>query len=379
MAVPSDQGVLDIGQRSFDRMERVGFVSIDDNAEESSTGFVTLEDYRSAEFGPKDVEIGGYIVGSVRIDVRKVPKSALDKLHQDKLDEERARIQEEGLDHVSKARSKELREQAALTLRAKVPPTIKIVDWFWNQTTGVVFLTDKAKGVIEAFVNLFNSAFGPDHELARVEIGNILPNADGVEFNLGQEFLTWLWGLREKNSAFLVGGMHFSAWIDKKVTISNNHKSLEAKFDDDATEIDLGVRDGLRVSKALIRIEYGEDNERWCTFMLDAGLLPVVEMAIPNTKYTPGSDFAGALLTQIGTIEEAFTRFRLLLISFAVQYRPDVIAPGLTQPQLQEVRETPDTMSQFLEDGQHLLSVREVMFYSKGGAIPDALTEDEAA
>jgi len=49
LVIPSDQGVLDLGQRTFDRLGKVAFESIDENSMESSVGVVTLEDYRSTK------------------------------------------------------------------------------------------------------------------------------------------------------------------------------------------------------------------------------------------------------------------------------------------------------------------------------------------
>ena len=378
LVIPSDQGVLDLGQRTFDRLGKVAFESIDDNSMESSVGVVTLEDYRSTEFGPGNVEFGSYVVGAIRIDARKVPKSALDKLFEDMLDTEKAQREadEDGTVHISRDRRTEIREQAALKLRAQVPPTIKVVDFFWNRTTGLAFLTDKSKVAVEAFVAMFNCAFGPAIELRQMDVTDILPGADNSDINTGQDFLTWMWGLRDKNSAFLAGGMAFSAYITDQVEICDNHKTLTAKFDDDTTEIDTGVKLGLRVSKALIKIEYGEENEHWCTFLLSSGLFPILEVSIPNAKFAPGTEFEGALLQQIGTLEEAFTRLHLLLVCYAVQHRPEVIAKGLSQGELADILEAPDTMSGYLEEGQTLVSVRDVHFITKPFSPP---VEEEAA
>lgn len=381
MVTKSDQGVLDLGHRTFDRMGKYKFKSIDEGAEESSVGFAVLEDYRSTDFQPGVVEFGDYVVGSVRLDVRKVVKSALDKLHQDMIDAERDKVEagEDGQIVISKARRKELREQAALKLRAKTVPSIKVVDWWWNQTTGLAYLTDKSKGAVEAFISLFNAAFGPAYELCPVELSNILPNADNVELNVPQDFLTWMWGHRS-DSAFLSSGMSFSAYLDTgyDVVVNDNNKKITAKIDDDKdgfTELETAVKLGCRVSKATIRIEHGEENEHWCSFVLDAKMFPLAEVSIPNAKFSPGADFEGALMQQIGTVEEAFAHLRMLLVCYATQHRSETISMGLNPPELAELRDAPDTISKYLEEGQHLLSVRDVHFMTKPPKVP----KDEAA
>ena len=378
LVVPNDQGVLDTDERTFDKMKKVAFESIDETADESSIGFVVLENYRSTNFSPGVVEFGEYVVGSVRLDMRKVPKAALDKLHDDYLDAEKDKNKENGIEHIAKDRRKELRELAALKLRAKVPPTPKVVDFWWNTKTGLAFLTDKSKVAVDAFIGLFRAAFGPGYELRAVEITNILPNAAEVEVNVGLDMLTWLWGCRSKGSAFLASRVPFTAYIDGKVSIASNHEKMSATCDggeDTFAEIDAGIKFGKRVSKALIKFEYGEGNEHWCIFELDAKLLPILEVSIPNAKCTPGSDFEGALMQQIGNLEEAFNRLRLLFVCYATQFNPEAIGIGISQPQLMELRDTPDTISGYLNEGDMLISIRDNHYIIK----PVLLDEDAAA
>ena len=87
------------------------------------------------------------------------------------------------------------------------------------------------------------------------------------------------------------------------------------------------------------------------------------------------SDFEGALMQQIGNLEEAFNRLRLLFVCYATQFNPEAIGIGISQPQLMELRDTPDTISGYLNESDMLISIRDNHYIIK----PVLLDEDAAA
>lgn len=212
-----------------------------------------------------------------------------------------------------------------------------------------------------------------------VDITNVLPRAHELEDKIGPDFLTWMWSrLQQENNDYTAGGIPFKAYIDGEVTITSSKEKLTAKAkggDGTFKEINAGIEAGKRVDSAVLYFEYGEGGEHWAGFKLSANLFPIVEIAIPNAKVRAGEEFDGSLMQQIGTIEEAYARLRLLLVCYATMFKPEAIALGLQPTAINELREMPDMIADHLPEGGVLVSFRNSPCIAK--ALPPA--EEEAA
>jgi hypothetical protein len=333
-AVKSDQGVLDIGDRSYDKLARVAFSPIgpESGSVEHSFGAATFENYRSTNFGPANTEFDEYIVFSLRADERKVPAAALNKEFEDAVDAELERNRDQGKNFVSRERKKEIKEQVKLRMLAHMPPVPKVVDVIWNTKTDLVFVTDKSKTALTRVENVFNAAFGPEYTLAPFELCDMLPMVEDIasrsEFVRG--FLTWLWKERASGNDYHVYDTNFVAYIEDKITIADAHESIAASVSGEAEgefmEIIQGVQSGKQVVQAGVSFErYVDEGVEKLAYMdlLGESLPSINSVTIPPVTHLDAEDVAGAMLIQIGNIEEAFGMLQHLIVHYVEQVGHD--------------------------------------------------------
>jgi hypothetical protein len=300
--VKSDQGTLIEQQSPCDGLKRMAFYDDPGFLRESIFGAVVLEDYRSTDFNPTNCEFGEHIVWSIRIDTRKVPPAALKLAFDAQMARELVKAKELGKNFISRDRKREIKEQCKLRLLAKVPPAPKVVDCWWNTLTGLAYMTDKSSAAVKAFVAVFDQAFGPHYSAAEF----IVSGSDTTSIDIGSAMLNGLWSSRQSGKAFGIGPC--MAWLDNEITISSGTSEVRGVSGDsgvdDMEEIAVGIDSGKRVTKAAIIIAKN-DGEEWARVKADTHIFPLLNLSIPTVTHHDEEEFAGALMEQIGNIEEA--------------------------------------------------------------------------
>ena len=314
--VTSDQGLFALGgERTFDALRRAAFCVGNMDTIESCSGAVVLENYLSSNFGPGNIEFGEYIVFSIRTDTRKVPGSALrlavDTAMRDELEAAKAM----GASFISRERKREIKEQCKLRLMAKTVPSPKVADCWWNVKTGLAYLTDKSPSQIETFKSIFSEAFGPESYLEEFT----LTESYAHDQMTGDLLLNWMWQERATGCQFSdKKGVNFIAALDDKIVISEAGNEVrgtsESRPISQMSEIEAGINDGKRVNRAAFTIESA--GEELARLEIDTSINPILSMSIPRITHHDEDEFAGALLEQIGNIEEAFDLLTELVTAY---------------------------------------------------------------
>lgn len=300
--VKSDQGTLIEPQSPCDDLKRMAFYDDPGMLQETVFGAVVLEDYRSTEFDPANCEFGEYVVWSIRIDTRKIPPAALKLSVDTQIAQELVKAKELGKNFISRERKREIKEQCKLRLLSKIPPAPKVVDCWWNTLTGMAYMTDKSSAAVKAFVAVFDQAFGPRYCAAEFSVSD----SEAASIDLGAAMLNGLWGSRPRGKAF--GNGPCMAWLDNEITISAGVSEVRGVSGDsgvdDMEEIAVGIDSGKLVTRAAIILAKNGGDE-WARVKMDTGIFPLLNLSIPTVTHHDEEEFAGALMEQIGNIEEA--------------------------------------------------------------------------
>lgn len=303
--VQNDQAPLPLGYSNHvdERLSKLAFEGIDNTTDEQSVGLVTIENYRSAEFGPGNCEFGEYIVFSVRKDERKIPAAALNRMVEDRIDEEMVKVKEMGKNFISRARKAELKEQVRLRLLARAVPVPKVFDVWWNTQTDLLYITEKSPKLVELAVRMFDSAYGDKHHLEELTL------FDGDHVYDAADFLSRVWLRRPSDARFMAEtGERVSAWAEEKVNIADSNEEVRAvaQSDDMAgfREIRAGLESGKRVVKA--QLVFDSDTLGQFSAVVSAEGIPNIEtLSVPRVTHDQEGEFDGALINQIGNMEFA--------------------------------------------------------------------------
>jgi uncharacterized protein (DUF4415 family) len=302
-ATKSGQHTFFENERSYDLLRQVRFRDIDETSDRSlSVGAVMIENYRSTNFGPGNVEFGEYIAFSVRVDERKAPAAAVKKAFDDAVERELELAKAQGKNFVSRARKLEIKEQVKLRITAQMPPVPKVVDVFWNTRSGLLFVTDKSPKMIERVSRVLDNAFSPEFVFERVEMESGLDAMPGV--------LDCVWEGRNVGGFQTVyNGQLYRATVEDKIVISDRYEEIRGSGYEDGAPLDEiaeGIKKGKNVARALIRFE-GETNGFSFEAELSTSSLPnMLSLSIPTVTHHDEEEFAGALMEQMGNVEEAF-------------------------------------------------------------------------
>ncbi|QOX80794.1 recombination-associated protein RdgC (plasmid) [Trichlorobacter lovleyi] len=277
------------------------FRPIDDNAEESSIGWVRTDAFDNAIFDvPGAFMRDNFVFFSYRHDQRKisgaVAKARVRKAEKEFLDKH------PDLKRPPKREREEIKERVKLGLLAKTIPTPSTVDIAWDTKTGVLTLFTSSQKVAEKFEELFVKSFEglrlilihpfnrsmtllDDHGkelLASHNQAGSESALDTIKHNtwLGQEFLVWLLhgGLNGKTHYSVTAegpgenGNHFSAWIDNRLQFQGGGESGVQKVVVSGTQDKFAeAKTALNMGKALTGATiYLELNENQWKFNLDA-------------------------------------------------------------------------------------------------------------
>ncbi len=122
-----------------------------------SSGWVTMHDPLSTDFDPTDLFFQQYLVVGFRFDTRAVPAKLV--WVERRRVEDRRKV-EMGVDRLSRATKREIKDEVESNLIGRALPNPKLFECAWNLETEAVYFTGKLKSAREAFSSLFRDTFG---------------------------------------------------------------------------------------------------------------------------------------------------------------------------------------------------------------------------
>ena len=286
----------DFYQWSSDHLAENAFKSIDNSAEESSFGWVHIDDMEQSSFDiPRSFWRDNYSVFTLRRDQRKAPSVLLKS--------EMQRAESEFLaanptfKRVPKAERDNLKDMVKASLFSRILPSPTTYDAVWNRKTGVVTFTSLSPKAIELFEDLFKKTFEGlrlvmIHPLMRGEMvldeetKALLKKANKTSSDdvlalikenswLGMDFMRWLmYKTMEDTSEYEVNQAgHFMekesyvAYINDRLVLKGDsergiQKVSVAGPQDNFSEVRTAVRGGKEITEATIYLEK-EEEEFW--------------------------------------------------------------------------------------------------------------------
>jgi DNA recombination-dependent growth factor C len=139
-------------------ISRYAFQNLDEHSDqERSAGWVNILDMFDSEFVTREYLMEPCMAMSWRVDVRKVPPSAIEQYCRDA--EQRIK-RDEGLDHLPKGRRQEIRAAVRTSLLKRAIPRSNIYDMIWNLRNGIVLFGSTSLGLCDEFAEFFFNCFG---------------------------------------------------------------------------------------------------------------------------------------------------------------------------------------------------------------------------
>lgn len=142
--------------RVVERLEQFAFSGLGADEEGSCAGWIGPEHLFDGDFAEDRVHRGAYATFSLRVDTRKV-NGALLAAHA--AVEIQATLEAEGLERLSGARKRELKQVIKRRLLKELPPSQRAYGVFWNLRARKVYLQSTSKTVAEHFRGLFERTF----------------------------------------------------------------------------------------------------------------------------------------------------------------------------------------------------------------------------
>lgn len=139
-----------------ERIRSFAFRDIDDNFEEKSIGWVSVNNMFDSAFEYASYAAGDYIVLALRIDERKVSSAVLKKFCMK--EEERVKKEKE-LPRLSRGHRQEIKESVRLTLLKKALPAPAVYDLCWNLADSSLYFFSTNKKAQEILENFFKETF----------------------------------------------------------------------------------------------------------------------------------------------------------------------------------------------------------------------------
>lgn len=275
-----------------ERLARHGFRSIEETAEELSTGWVQVDDHRDSSFSlPSAFWRDHYLVFTLRRDQRRLPASLL-KAYLQVASFEFLQANP-GLNRVPKQKREELRESVRLSLLARTLPVPAAYDAVWDTRTGLVTFTSLSSKTAEIFESLFKKtfdglrvvAFYPFERAAELAGEDMLPALqqlnqastdavlDLIKSNqwLGGEFLLWLMHrcmtgvctCAVSRPGHSGEGESFIAYLnDRLVMVGGGEEGVQkvtvAGPQDHFSEVLTALHNGKRIAEATLYLEQEE-------------------------------------------------------------------------------------------------------------------------
>ncbi|MDH3975125.1 MAG: recombination-associated protein RdgC [Deltaproteobacteria bacterium] len=283
----------DLFEWSSESLAKNGFTPIDNRAEESSVGWVHLDDMDRSSFDtPRVFWRDKCTVFSLRRDVRKIPsvlfKSELERASREFL------AANPTLRRVPKGEKESLREAVRSSLYSKTLPSPATYDVVWDRNRGIVTFSSLSPRAIDTLEALFKETFEGlrlvmIHPFKRAE-GVIdeaslplLAKANGSSADdvislikgnlwLGRDFLLWLMYKTMTDSSFykvnqpghFMEGEEYVAYLNDRLILKGEseigvQKITVAGPQDNFEEVRTAVKNGKAISEAAIIFEKEED------------------------------------------------------------------------------------------------------------------------
>ncbi len=139
------------------RIARYAFRKLDESSpEERSIGWANIMDPFDTSFEQMEFLKEPYIAMVWRMDVRRIPKTALNEYCLEKENEIKAA---EGLSFLPKVRRRDIREAVRGSLLKRAIPVSKTYDMIWNMNTKVVLFGSVSNRVCDEFMEFFLKTF----------------------------------------------------------------------------------------------------------------------------------------------------------------------------------------------------------------------------
>lgn len=294
--VVGDMPSGDLYQWSSDRLAENAFKPIDNSAEETSFGWVHIDDMEQGGFDiPRSFWRDNYSAFTLRRDQRKAPAVLMKS--------EMKRVESEFLaanptfKRVPRAERDNLKDLVKATLFSRILPSPATYDAVWNRKTGVVTFTSLSPKAIELFEDLFKKTFEGlrlimihpmmrgemvlgEEERALLKKANKASSDDVLSLIkenswLGMDFMRWLiYKTKEDTSEYEVNQSgHFMekepyvAYINDRLILKGDSERGIQKVSaigpqDSFSEVRTAVRGGKEVTEATIYLEK-EEEEVW--------------------------------------------------------------------------------------------------------------------
>ena len=341
-------------QELSEKLATEGFRSIEQSADELSTGWVQLDDYDCSDFAsPNSCWHDHYLCFSLRQDRRRIP-AALLKRQISKLCE-KFLAEQPTLKFVPKGEKEQLMDQARSSLLARTLPAPSFNDVIWDTDRQLLRFCSLSQSMIDTFQGLFHQTF-PGlrlqlfHPLARAmqllpeqlkeslqrinkaQTENIL---DQIEANrwLGVDFLQWLF-YRTLNSDSryqvstpgpLLEKQPFTAFLDNRLVLVGGgqegiQKIVVAGPQDHFLEVRAALRQGKQIEEATIHLQQSEDDAWKLTlkgerFQFGSYRTPMIRPD-KDPLDDPLAEAEAAFFTKLVAVEEGEQMFNSLLKTF---------------------------------------------------------------
>lgn len=332
-----------------------GFRSIEQSAEELSTGWVESGNYDSGDFAtPDSCRHDQHLTFTLRQDRRRIPGALLKR--QVMLLSEQFLAEKPTLNFVPKAEKEQIRDRARNQLLARTLPTPAFYDVVWDTQQQLLRFCSLGQNAIDSFQGLFHQTF-PGlrlqllHPLARA--AQILPEqlkprllqadqAQGdsllekIEANrwLGCDFLQWLlYRTLNSDSRYqvsapgpLLENQPFVAFLDNRVVlVGGGHEGMQkivvAGPQDHYLEVKAALKQGKHIEEATLHLQLNDEDEGWKLtlkgdrFQFGSYRTPMIRPdSDPNDD--PQAELEAAFYTKLAAIEEGEQMFNSLLKGF---------------------------------------------------------------
>ena len=345
-------------------LARNAFRPIEQTADESSVGWVHLDDHQASGFDTMAAfRRDHYVAFTLRRDIRRLP-GALVKAH---LAEAEAAFLSANptFRRIPKQKREEMKEAVRLSLFARTLPAPATFDVLWDTRSGLVTFTSLSAKVIELFENHFKKSF-PGlrlvvvHPFARAErvldeagrealqVANLAGSdavLDLIASNrwLGTDFLLWLMyrtmndsgGYRVVRPGPAGEGDPFVAYLNDRLVLRGGgdegvQKITVAGPQDHFSETYTALKTGKQIIEATLYLE--KDDERWKTtlkgelFHFGAFRSPPVKIEKDNGT-DPGSEREAVFFERMFLLETGLQLFDSLYAAFLAER----LAPGWSE------------------------------------------------
>jgi len=141
-----------------EKITRYSFRNLNDKSiDERSVGWVNVMDMFDNRFAGIEFLKEPYITMSFRVDVRKIPATALKQYC---LEAEETIKKDENLEYIQKGRRLDIKDAIRLRLLKRAIPVSRCHDMIWNYSTGLIIFGCTTSKVCDEFVEFFLKTFG---------------------------------------------------------------------------------------------------------------------------------------------------------------------------------------------------------------------------